>query len=302
MGKSATYKSAVEKSTVGLPAELQNATNSNSNNLLSSNVAQDRIGHAHFDLQLTGHKSAPDQDYLTIHYHSCSSPMYYLGPSPVRISPRTVTVLPSQGGAAFIGSRIEFDHFYLPRRLLRKAVNAFDERELNEKDLRPVIGHFNNSFATHLETTALRMKRLTGNRLSCETVAHNLVEGFLLFLGTLREAPQKRRRLLTSANLRNVVELVEAELGEDLSLERLARASGMEVFWFLRCFSDQMGMTPHQYVLSRRVHRAIRLLEFTSNSIADIAYEVGFSSQSHMTTRMQTTMGKTPAVIRSGKG
>ena len=101
-----------------------------------------------------------------------------------------------------------------------------------------------------------------------------------------------RPRLATS------LDLIEAELDEDLSLHRLADAVGLSVYHFAKAFKIAMGMPPRQYVIERRMARARDLLTGTSLSLADIAYTVGFSSQSHMTAAFSARLGVTPLGYR----
>ena len=58
------------------------------------------------------------------------------------------------------------------------------------------------------------------------------------------------------------------------------------------------GMTPHRYLLSRRIERARRLLAETNMSIAQIAYLCGFSSQAHLTIAFRRLVGHTPGGYR----
>jgi AraC family transcriptional regulator len=57
-------------------------------------------------------------------------------------------------------------------------------------------------------------------------------------------------------------------------------------------------MTPHQYIIRRRIRRAMRLLARDELALADIALEVGCACQSHLTTLFRKHLGITPGTYR----
>ncbi|MEM8788714.1 MAG: AraC family transcriptional regulator [Pseudomonadota bacterium] len=95
-----------------------------------------------------------------------------------------------------------------------------------------------------------------------------------------------------------VLEYIEDNLAEDVSLEQIAGIAEMSPFHFSRAFKVAMGETPHRYVLRRRVERCRALLERSQMTLAHIAYACGFSSQSHMTAVFRRETGVTPGRLR----
>jgi AraC family transcriptional regulator len=63
-------------------------------------------------------------------------------------------------------------------------------------------------------------------------------------------------------------------------------------------FQATTRMTPHRYVLKRRVERARELLTKTHLSIAEIAYRCGFANQAHLTLAFGKECGLTPGEYR----
>lgn len=63
-------------------------------------------------------------------------------------------------------------------------------------------------------------------------------------------------------------------------------------------FRATTGMTPHRYVLKRRLERARQLFEQVEFSIAEIAIMCGFSSQAHLTLAFRKEYGLTPTEYR----
>jgi AraC family transcriptional regulator len=99
-------------------------------------------------------------------------------------------------------------------------------------------------------------------------------------------------------DLRRVTEHIGAYLMNDLTVGELAALVDMSPYSFSRAFKAQTGVSPYQYVVTRRIERAKALLADPTVSIADVAYHVGFSSQSHLTTVFSKTLGVTPKAFR----
>jgi AraC-like DNA-binding protein len=86
-----------------------------------------------------------------------------------------------------------------------------------------------------------------------------------------------------SLALCRIIDMIENTLDQGLTLAELAAQSRLSPYHFCREFKRAMGSSPHQYVLDRRIARAREQLELGGDSLADIAYAFGFSSQAHMT-------------------
>src|SRR5262249_37300715 len=104
---------------------------------------------------------------------------------------------------------------------------------------------------------------------------------------------------LSQRKLRAVAEYIEEYLDTTLTLGQMAAAANLSPFHFSRQFKVSIGMTPHQYVLSRRVERAQQLLQQDENlSLARIAMTVGFSDQSQFSHHFKRVVGVTPRQFR----
>ncbi len=103
---------------------------------------------------------------------------------------------------------------------------------------------------------------------------------------------------LDAATLDKIDRFIDAEAAEKIDLGALARLAGMPLAAFSRTFKTATGKTPYQYVLTRRIAMARSMLSTTRLSLAEIAYQCGFSSQSHMTDVFKTKVGVSPGIIR----
>ena len=122
-----------------------------------------------------------------------------------------------------------------------------------------------------------------------------LVERHSSLAGRVQE---RRSRSMTPMRLRRVLDRVEADLATPLTLLDLARTAEISPFHFAREFSAAMGYAPHQYVLRRRIDRAVHHLAETALPIEVIARQVGFNRASHMSKRMQRVFGLTAKRLR----
>jgi AraC family transcriptional regulator len=106
---------------------------------------------------------------------------------------------------------------------------------------------------------------------------------------------------LTDRQWTAVYDLVEACLGEPVPLRAMAGAAGLSVSQFTRQFKTRTGLTPHQFLVQRRVDAACVLLRDTALPIADVAQRCGFSHQEHLTRVLKAHLRTTPAAIRRAR-
>jgi AraC family transcriptional regulator len=98
--------------------------------------------------------------------------------------------------------------------------------------------------------------------------------------------------------LQQAIDYIHAHLNRDLSLAELASVVNISPTYFASLFKKVMGISPHQYVIQQRVEQAKLMLLKTDLAIADIALQVGFSSQSHLTQQFKRLTGVTPKQVR----
>ena len=95
------------------------------------------------------------------------------------------------------------------------------------------------------------------------------------------------------AEVRRIRAYIEQHYAEDIKLADLTALVSWSPYYLLRVFHNEVGLPPHAYLENVRVREAQRLLAGKS-SIADVAYDTGFSSQSHFTTTFKRLIGVTP--------
>jgi AraC family transcriptional regulator len=103
---------------------------------------------------------------------------------------------------------------------------------------------------------------------------------------------------LSKAQCTQIKLFVEEELANNFGLVDLAGLVGYSPDHFSRLFKQAFEQSPHQYVLSRRIERAMGMLRDENLSIAEIALACGFSNQGHFTTVFKQRTGSTPGAFR----
>lgn len=93
--------------------------------------------------------------------------------------------------------------------------------------------------------------------------------------------------------IEQICDYLDANYAKNLCLDDLSRLFGYSKFYILREFTKYRSISPYSYLENVRINKAKKLLE-AGVSIADIAFETGFSHQSHFTNVFKKYMGITP--------
>lgn len=139
-----------------------------------------------------------------------------------------------------------------------------------------------------------------GGRLYLEGLASSLAVHLSRRYGTPGRRASLAKGGLSPAQLRRVVEYINAHLGDELGLVELSSVAGLSPNHFGEAFKASTGTPPHRYVTEKRVQQARELLRDKERPLGEIAYAVGFSSQAHLTTNFRRVTGVTPGRFRRG--
>ncbi len=101
--------------------------------------------------------------------------------------------------------------------------------------------------------------------------------------------------------LQRVFTHVRENLAKDVSVAKLAKTAALSQYYFSKLFKTSTGTTPHQYVMRQRVERAQELLREGQTTLANVAAQVGFETQSHFTSVFRQFVGITPKRYRESQ-
>jgi AraC family transcriptional regulator len=109
---------------------------------------------------------------------------------------------------------------------------------------------------------------------------------------------QLKRGGLSSRDVRRAKEIIDANLNGDLSAAELAQECGMSTSHFGKAFRQSVGVSPHRWILLRRIEVAKDLLCNSTRSICEIGLDCGFADQSHLTRVFRSFVGVGPGKWR----
>jgi AraC-like DNA-binding protein len=142
-----------------------------------------------------------------------------------------------------------------------------------------------------------RLLESPATALQQQTVWRELVLSLLQRHAAVPDAgkPGKEHRAVSLAK-----ELLQAQLTAPPSLEALAAAVNLSPFHFARVFRRATGMPPHTWLMQQRIARARALLQSGCLPL-DVAMQLGFADQSHLSRQFKQVYGVGPGAYRSAR-
>src|SRR5258708_7021060 len=157
----------------------------------------------------------------------------------------------------------------------------------------PTLHHIAMALRAGVQTGAA-LDRMYAEGLSTALAAHLLRE-----YGAAVLRPKRQYVGLTRAKLVRAVEYIQDQLGTDLTVSGIAQSVYMSPHHFSRLFKESTGQSPHQYVVEVRVRKAKELLTTGKFTISEVAHNVGFTDQSHLTRHFKRVFGLPPGRLLS---
>ncbi len=157
---------------------------------------------------------------------------------------------------------------------------------------------------THTSQKDLNKLRKAFQLLSCDNLLNHL-RGYHLFLDfvihnlcqeedTWKDIDSIDQSHVISA----AVDYIHAHLTENLSIENIAEYCGLSSSKINACFKEQIGLTPHVYILNCKIEVAKKLLKNPDNTVTDVAFHLNFSSSEYFSSVFKKYTGCTPTEYR----
>ncbi|SDE23804.1 helix-turn-helix transcriptional regulator [Paraburkholderia lycopersici] len=132
--------------------------------------------------------------------------------------------------------------------------------------------------------------RQSALRKECAIVAY-----FTKLQQSLNPAPVSARE--PNQRLARAAEFIDDNYTRALKLEEICAAADLSPSYLIRAFRERYGMTPHAYVVNRRIEFSRTQLR-RGHAIADVAAQAGFADQAHLQRVFRQFVAATPGQYR----
>ena len=216
---------------------------------------------------------------------------YDLDRRPSGAEPAMVTVLPPHvvhDGRPATGRGYRMRVLYLETSILGEQLvgPAVDRPVVPDEGLRGQVSALHDALAC------------ADDALEAETRLAYVAERIAASLG---EPRAHRSPVASGDHAEQLRAFLDAHVFEQVTIGSAAVAIGATTTQLARSFSTVFGLPPHAYVLGRRLEAA-RDRILGGQGLADVAAEVGFYDQAHLSRRFKQFLGTTPGRFRRGSG
>jgi AraC family transcriptional regulator len=190
-------------------------------------------------------------------------------------------------------------HFYYPRAAFDALADEADAPRIGELHYKPAVSH-RDPVLRGVAEALLPLFRTPDlvNRLFVDhlmlTVGHHITSRY----GGVRPVTPRAFGGLTPTQERRAKELLTQTISREVPLRDVARECGLSLVSFSRAFRKTVGIPPHRWVIQQRIELAKTMLLGGSMSLAEVAFECGFSDQSHFTRFFTGAVGVSPGFWR----
>jgi AraC-like DNA-binding protein len=109
---------------------------------------------------------------------------------------------------------------------------------------------------------------------------------------------RQARYLLSPWQAKRVRDFIDATLDEQIFVGALAGVAGISASHFFRVFKGTFGLSPHAYIIRRRISRAKDLMTTTEEPLSQIAAACGLTDQAHLSRLFLKEVGRPPGTWR----
>lgn len=94
------------------------------------------------------------------------------------------------------------------------------------------------------------------------------------------------------------IAFIQEHLAEKLTVEQVAAGCGYSASYFSHIFTQETGLSPYRFIMKSRMDSAMHLLQTTSLSVQDVAFQTGFNSIANFCYTFRKEVGASPHEFR----
>jgi len=175
-------------------------------------------------------------------------------------------------------------------------VKKLEEEHFNKQELYFSSGVFQN------EQLALRLINILNQN---ETKQSNKIDFECEIINTLTTLFSRNSKAKESVNflahdkmISRAKEFINDNLHLDIALGDISDELDVSKYHFLRLFKQKTHISPHNYLMLKRIEKAKHFLQ-KGESLINTAYSCGFNDQSHLNRRFKSLVGVTPGTYKN---
>lgn len=235
------------------------------------------------------------------HTHGCTELFYVVGGAgQIQICELNFPV--TSGDLIVVNPDVEHTEYSQGESPLEYIVLGFEGLEYSpseEQDNRYLFTRIHEGQDFVLRDLREILRELEEARPGYNLVCQNLLVSLFIRLSRREDAtflPIAGRRSNRECSL--VRRYIDGHFKENISLDQLAELAHVNKFYMVHSFSKEYGISPINYLISRRINESKHLLERTNHSLSQISHMLGFSSPSYFSQSFRRLEGVSPLAYR----
>ena len=240
--------------------------------------------------------------HSTPHTHSCSELFYVTGGVGQFFIEGEIHPA-SSNDLVIVNPNVEHTEISFNANPLEYIVLGVEGLELSvseEMEDRYCIVNFRNKRENIFFYLQNMLKEIEAKVPGYETICQDLMEVLVIYLTRQTDfsttmAPIKKSSSRLCATVKRYI---DEHFKENINLDMLAEVTHSSKFYMVHAFSEEYGISPINYMISRRIEDAMQLLKNDDYSLALISRMLGFSSPSYFSQIFKKSTGMTPNEYR----
>lgn len=176
--------------------------------------------------------------------------------------------------------------------------------QLNGNDSNPTyykIMNLNNNKSVILYYLNTLVHEVEEKKVNYELACKSILTLFIIYISrnaqsTLLIADNPEKLNIECVKIKNYI---DSHYSENITLDILSNLSYVNKFHLVHLFTKQMGISPINYLINRRIEESKNLLTTTNYSIRDISTIVGFSNSSYFSQMFKKFTGYSPRIYKT---